>query len=254
MIRIADLPVEWGNGYPDFVKDFVADSDCDPVMKIDFQSRLPECHGVKYTDGTADRFLCSDNGGFLFANKDWSQATSYLLPEFNTDFALPLAAICSRISYYNALLTHSSFVIYQGKGIIFTGYSGVGKTTQAELWQKYKGAEIVNGDKVFIREIDSRFYAYGLPWKGSSEYCLNRKAELCGVVVLRQSEKNRITRLDEKSAECFMPHIFLPHWDKECLGNALDTFDKLIGNVPVYLLECRPDEEAVEVTKTAVFG
>lgn len=254
MICIAELLVEWGDDRRSFIKDFVADSDGTPVMRIDFKSRLPECHSVKYTDSLSDRFICADNGGFLFANKDWSEATSYLLPESNTEYALPLAAICSRFSYYNVLLAHSSFVIYQGKGIIFTGYSGVGKTTQAELWAKYNNAEIVNGDKVLLRETDGRFYAYGLPWKGSSKYCLNKKAELCGVVVLRQSERNCITRLDEEATEYFMPHIFLPHWDKECLNSALDTFDKLIGNVPVYLLECRPDEEAVRITKTAVFG
>ncbi len=254
MICIADLPVEWGEEHFDFVSDFAADSDEKPVISIGFKSVVSECHGVKYTDGTSDRFLFADNGGFIFANKAWSEATSYLLPVLNADYALPLAALCSRLSYYNTLLTHSSFVIYQGKGIVFTGYSGVGKTTQAELWAKYAGAEIVNGDKTFIREVDGRFYAYGLPWKGSSEYCLNKKAELCGVVVLRQSGENRITRLDKKTTEYFMPHIFLPHWDKECLGNALDTFDKLIAEVPVYLLECRPDEESVEITKTAVFG
>lgn len=254
MICIAELLVEWGDDRRSFIKDFVADSDGTPVMRIDFQSRLPECHSVKYTDSLSDRFICADNGGFLFANKDWSEATSYLLPESNTEYALPLAAICSRFSYYNVLLAHSSFVIYQGKGIIFTGYSGVGKTTQAELWAKYNNAEIVNGDKALLRETGGRFYAYGLPWKGSSKYCLNKKAELCGVVVLRQSERNCITRLDEEATEYFMPHIFLPHWDKECLNSALDTFDKLIGNVPVYLLECRPDEEAVRITKTAVFG
>lgn len=254
MICIADLLIEWDDDRRSFIKDFVADSHGSPVMRIDFKSRLPECHSVKYTDSTADRFLCADNGGFLFANKDWSEATSYLLPESNADYTLPLAAICSRFSYYKALLAHSSFVIYQGQGIIFTGYSGVGKTTQAELWAKHMAAEIVNGDKALLRETDGRFYAYGLPWKGSSEYCLNKKAELCGVVVLRQSEVNRITRLDKEAAEYFMPHVFLPHWDKECLSSALDTFDKLIGNVPVYLLECRPDEEAVQITKNAVFG
>ena len=254
MISIAGLLVDWGAERDGFVKDFVTASDGTPVMKIDFQNRLPECHSVKYTDRLSDRFLCADNGGFLFANKDWSEATSYLLPESNTDYTLLLAAICSRLSYYNALLVHSSFAIYQGKGVIFTGHSGVGKTTQAELWAKHSGAEIVNGDKVFIRETDGGFYAYGLPWKGSSEYCLNKKAELCGVVVLRQSEENRITRLGENITEYFLPHIFLPHWDKECLISALDTFDKLVAGVPVYLLECRSDEEAVEITKTAVFG
>ena len=50
-----------------------------------------------------------------------------------------------------------------------------------------------------------------------------------------------------------MPHIFLPHWDENAVCRALDTLDELVNSVPVYLLECRADEEAVRITLNKVF-
>lgn len=253
MICIADLLIDWQTESVDFVSDFTVDSTQKPVISVEFLSKMSECHSVQYTDKPSDHFLCAENGGFLLSNKDWSEVTSYFLPKSNMDFALPLAALCSRFSYYNALLVHSSLIDFQGNGILFTGYSGAGKTTQAELWAKFADAEIINGDKAFIREVEGDFFAYGLPWKGSSDYCLNKKVPLKGVVILRQSDANRIMRLSENALEYFMPHIFFPHWDKDCLDKSLNTFDRVLKKIPVWLLECRPDEDAVRITRDAVF-
>lgn len=252
MMKIAELSVDWQKENCGFAEEFLT-CEKDSVIRIKFEDTMQECHAVQYAFEKPEHLLRGKNGDILIAKNDWSEAISYYHPDYDKDFALPLAAICSRFSSFNTLLTHSSFVTLNGKGILFTGYSGVGKTTQAELWGDFLGAEIVNGDKAFVREIDKTFFAYGLPWKGSSEYCLNRKAPLSAIVVLRQSAVNRITKLVETATEYLMPHIFLPHWDKDCLNKTLDTFDSLLKRVPVFLLECRPDEEAVNLTYNEIF-
>lgn len=253
IIRIADLPVEWQDKHSDYVRDFSADFTEKAVITINFETKLPECHGIQYSDVASDKVLRHENGEILCADSEWNEATSYFTAPSGM-YALPLAAICSKYSYYGAFLMHASCVDLNGKGLIFAGNSGVGKTTQAQLWQKYLGAEIINGDKAFVREIGGSFYGCGLPWKGSSDYCLNKKTELNGIVVLRQAPENKITKLDAVQAtEYFMPHIFLPHWDRKCLDNVLCTFEKVINNVPVVLLECRPDEDAVKLVYNSLF-
>lgn len=253
IIRIADLPVEWQDEYSDFVKGFLCQTDEKPVVSVSFETVLAECHGIQFGSFHPERFLRLENGEFALADADWSRVTSYF-PSQSGMYALSLSAICSKFSRYGAFLMHSSCVDFNGEGVIFAGNSGVGKTTQAELWQKHLGAEIINGDKAFVREINGEFYGCGLPWKGSSEYCINRKTKLKGIVVLRQSKENRITRLDAASAtELFMPHVFMPNWDNVCLENVLNTFGRAVENVPVYLLECRPDEEAVRLTCDTLF-
>lgn len=68
---------------------------------------------------------------------------------------------------------HSSLIDYQGHGLMFLGPSGIGKTTQAELWNQYRDALIINGDIVFVQETEEAFLGWGTPWHGSSPYCEN---------------------------------------------------------------------------------
>lgn len=253
IICVAGLLIDWQDEYSDYVKAFSADTNDNSIMAVNFEKSLPECHGIQYFDKIPKHLLRLENGEILFADADWSNATAYFSPK-GGEYALPLAAMCSRFSFFNALLMHASCVDLGGEGVLFTGFSGVGKTTQAELWQKHLGADIINGDKAFVREINGSFYGCGLPWKGSSEYCLNRKTKLKAIVALRQSKENKITELGAAAAmEYFMPHIFMPHWDEKCLDNAFDTIERILNGVPIMLLECRPDEDAVRLTYNTVF-
>lgn len=253
IIHIADLPVEWQDEYSDFVKGFSSETQDKPLISVQFDMSMAECHGIQYSEKSSENFLRLDNGEFACADAEWTEVTSFFSSASGM-YALPLAAICSRFSFFDAMLLHASCVSLDGNGVIFTGYSGIGKTTQAQLWEKHLGAEIINGDKIFIRKIEDTFYGCGLPWKGSSDYCLNKKTRLNGIVVLRQSKENKISKLDTAQAmEYFIPHIFMPHWDKKCLGNVLDTLEKLLSDVPVMLLECRADEDAVKLTYNSLF-
>ena len=246
-IRLADLPVEWQDEYSDFVSAFEDKSDGESVMNVAFSDTIPECHGIQYFESVAAHTLRLPGGEMLCADEDWSDVTGYFT-EKNGEYALALAALCSRFSYFSTLLLHASCVDVGGEGVVFAGFSGVGKTTQAKLWQEHLGAEIINGDKILLKEENGEAYAYGLPWKGSSEFCLNKKTKLRAVVVLRQAKENRITKLvPSASNEYFLPHIFMPAWDRKCVCNMLDTYEKLLAAVPVYLLECRPDEDAVRL-------
>lgn len=253
IIKIAELPLEWQDEYSDYVSLFSAGTEEKPIMTVNFEKTMPVCHGVQYTDRSSEHFLRLENGEFLCADAKWKNVTAYY-PTGTSEYALPLAAICSRFSAFDAIFMHASCVDIGGKGVIFTGFSGVGKTTQATLWQKFLGAEIINGDKMIIREINGGFYGCGLPWKGSSPYCLNRKTELQGIVILRQAKENKITRLGTADAmEKFLPHLFMPHWDDKCLEEALNTFGRLLENVPVFMLECLPDEDSVRLTYNTLF-
>ena len=243
---LAGLGVQWA--WPDFCHGFQAQAE--PVMKFSgegFQSG----HGIRWCNA-GQRFLAKGMGGTLAASADWACVQGYSGPD--PESALALAAICSRFSYFDTVLVHSAVVDYQGQGVLFVGPSGIGKTTQAELWARHMGAQIINGDKGLLRRFpEGEIVACGLPWKGSSPYCLNRNVPVKAVVALRQSRENRIRRL--RPLECmefFLPHIFLPHWDEECMNRALDTASDFIEQLPIYLLECRPDQEAVGLTAQTI--
>ena len=149
---------------------------------------------------------------------------------------------------------HASFVDTDGRGLVFVGPSGIGKTTQAELWHRYAGADIVNGDKVFVRAFDDAVYAYGSPWHGSSPYCLNRKAPVAAFVALRQAKENRIRRLTaEDCMTYFMTHV-LTHWDS--MHGIPGSRLRRRARAPArsILLECLPDEDAVALTRNPPYS
>lgn len=166
-----------------------------------------------------------------------------------------LCAFYSYITYKRRALVHASCISWEGESIIFTAPSGTGKTTQAELWQQYMEAEILNGDKVILECADEQCYAWGSPWKGSSPYGKNKRAPLKAIIVLSQGEKNEIQRLyGQEVLAWFFPHVFYPSWDQTCADHVMRAMDCLIRQVPVYHLSCLPDKGAVELVRDVVWG
>ena len=153
----------------------------------------------------------------------------------------------------NGLLLHASFIRWDGKGILFTAPSGTGKSTQANLWEKHESAEILNGDRAALRDIDGSWYAYGLPYAGSSGIYRNEKAPVHAIIVLRQAKENKIKKLTLTEAFPYIYSEFTVHrWDKEFVEEIWNAVLMLLGNVPVYLLECLPDQGAVELAKKSI--
>ncbi|MBE6771506.1 MAG: hypothetical protein E7547_05100 [Ruminococcaceae bacterium] len=243
------------NGYPEF--ETQSDKCIAKISVGNFAEIGTSTFGVEYVSKPYAHILrsASDGSSMLFSNDDWSE--SFVCSGNNGEYSeeLMITSVYSALCKFRTLFLHASVIDLNGQGIVFVGPSGIGKTTQAELWKKVEGADILNGDKVFIRNFDKGVFAYGSPWKGSSSYFANKKTLLKGVVVLKQGKINRIRRVDLVEAiETFMPHVFLPHWDEECMKNALATLDDIINVVPIWMLECQPDGEAVKITKESVLG
>ena len=143
---------------------------------------------------------------------------------------------------------HSSYIEYGGNAILFTAPSGTGKSTQAALWERYRSAEIINGDRSAVRFLDGEAVACGIPFAGSSNICKNKTLPLAAIVYLKQAPENRIRRL--RGAEAFRriwEGCSVNTWDKDDVAAVSDTVQQVIGAVPVYELACTPDESAVSV-------
>lgn len=162
-----------------------------------------------------------------------------------------LYRVCIKALIQNGVIhLHSSFVLYNGKAILFTGPSGIGKTTQAELWRDYLGATIVNGDVTLIRKVDGTWTAFGAPIHGTSPYCENMSAPIVAVITLAQGSKNRISKMGGYEALCFcMQEIYRPAMEEETKDILYESMDGFFSEIPVYHLSCRPDEDSVMLVK-----
>lgn len=156
---------------------------------------------------------------------------------------------------HDGFLLHSSVIRAKGRGILFSGPSGVGKSTQAELWQLHQGAEILNGDRCVIRKLGDRFYGYGSPYCGSSGIYRREQVPICAIVLPLHAPENRLERLKPDAAlRRLYRECLVNLWDPAFMSKLLDLLQELVLRVPVYALSCRPDARATELLEQEVFG
>lgn len=154
---------------------------------------------------------------------------------------------------HDRAMLHASWIEKDGKAILFSGRSGIGKSTQAALWEKFRHALVRNGDRTLLRSIDGVEYACGLPYAGTSGICTNTASPIRAIVMLGQGKENQLRRLPElASAKRLLSQIPVPKWNPETVGRALDVASRVAAAVPVYELVCLPEESAVELLEDAL--
>ena len=203
-------------------------------------------------------YLCIDRhtSDYLIAERHWS--CFYLHVSKLTTLQLNrlcFIAVRSAMIYRQGIFMHAALIDWKGYGIMFTGASGAGKSTQADLWAREKNARVINGDVTLVKKTGNRYSGYGSPWHGNSPYCENMSLPICAVVVLEQSSENRLTRLT--GAEMIMQmlnNVFIPHWLQDFYSLILDILDELLGQVPVYLLKNKANGSAVRLLAEELFS
>lgn len=155
---------------------------------------------------------------------------------------------------HRAFLLHSSVVQHRGKAVLFFGSSGAGKSTQARLWAEHLGADIINGDRCVIMERDGIFYGGGSPWCGTSGIHRKEQYPIAGIFFLHQAEENSIHPLLRDALPALMPQITVNSWDGNFMNTLMDLLIAMLGQVPIYHLNCRADRDAVNLACSALFG
>ena len=107
---------------------------------------------------------------------------------------LSLLALERRLSERPCLILHCAYLEYQGKAMLFSAPSGTGKTTQAGLWEQYRGSRTVNGDKALLEYDGKTWTANGWPVCGTAEVCENKKLPIGCIVMLSQAKLNQARR------------------------------------------------------------
>ena len=152
-------------------------------------------------------------------------------------------------SKLDTLLVHASTVEYEGKGYLFLGKSGTGKSTHSRLWLDHiKGAELLNDDNPVVRIIDGKVYVFGSPWSGKTGCYRNRKVPVGGIVRLHQAPFNRIIPLTGIHAyAAILPSCSCMKWNHDMADSIHSTVSKVLERISVYNLECLPDQEAASM-------
>lgn len=155
----------------------------------------------------------------------------------------------------STVLFHAAVIMHRGKGYMFLGQSGTGKSTHAQLWLRHiEDVELVNDDNPVVRiGEDGEVFVYGSPWSGKTPCYRNVGYPLGGIVKLSQAPFNRIVRRNGIQAYIdLMASISGKRWDRKIADGLHDTESRLAATVPMWHMQCLPDKEAAEVCEKAI--
>jgi hypothetical protein len=134
-----------------------------------------------------------------------------------------------------------------GRGLLFVGQSGAGKTTTARLWEGASGTKVLSDDRIILRRAGSRFVMYGTPWHGEAALADPSSAPLGGVFFLEHGPANALLPVRGAAAATrLFASGFPPFFDREGMDFTLAFFCDLAAEVPCHELHFAPDVRVVE--------
>jgi hypothetical protein len=171
-------------------------------------------------------------------------------PEFNLECLLEGAFFVALLARGRGVLLHAAGVGDRGRGLLFSGVSGAGKSTTMRLWKSDSDAVLLSDDRIVVRRREGRFWVYGTPWYGDAQSVSPAAFPLERIFVIRHALANSVTRLrPAEAAKNLLVRSFLPFWDAPGMAFTLAFLDELVQTVPCYDFGFVPDPSAVDFVR-----
>lgn len=205
--------------------------------------------------GTRNIFQFGLNGiitGILDCSPDYKTAHLGLIDDqlkhYTTDNALMVLYALSS-SQNMTLLMHASTVVNGGRAYLFLAPSGTGKSTHSQLWLKnVPFTRLLNDDNPVITINDGKVIASGSPWSGKTPCYINESYPVGALVYITRAKYNKIHRMSKIEAYgAVLTSASGKRWDRTIADGIHKALEYVVGNVPIYRLECLPDAEAAKV-------
>ena len=192
---------------------------------------------------------------YALLKKDGSRAWVCHTPPYTKAFVCDFFHAVRILFLYTAQLhglfaMHSASILYQNKAWLFSGHSGMGKSTHTNLWKKLYGVKILNGDLNLICIEDASPLIYGMPWCGTSQISDADTHPLGGVILLgRSAGEECIPLSNEEQILLCSQRLISPAWTAELLQRNLDFTAELVQKISVCTLKCTKEESAARAAK-----
>jgi hypothetical protein len=192
----------------------------------------------------------------IVTDKEFRRAKFYFrrfpgLKEVNPfDYPLgPIFMVCI-LSKNRGLMVHASGVDDRGRGYLFAGNSGQGKSTLSALWKDH--GRVLNDDRMIVCRDGDGFRMYPTPWHGSFQYVSAPDVALDKVFLVSHGNSNRLLRRRPIEASCdLLARSFPPLWDADGMAFTLDFLNAMVQEISCYDLAFVPDEKLIDFLRCA---
>lgn len=141
-----------------------------------------------------------------------------------------------------AIMIHASGIHDGTKGRIFSGFSGVGKSTTAGIWDA-AGSTVINDDRLMIRKTDSGYVLHNTPMFYAAE---PKQAKLDTIYLPYHSPVNVAERLSGSQAVSQLMAYCIQHgYDRSYIEHHLSFVIGMVQTVPVSTLGFVPNAEVI---------
>lgn len=169
-------------------------------------------------------------------------------PVYPLEYPLDELLMIHRLSRGEGVEVHAVGISDEsGRGYLFLGHSGAGKSTTARLWLGRPGVRILSDDRIILRVREGRVWMYGTPWHGDAGIASPNCAPLSDIYFLEHGTHNEQLPLSQgcAAAELFA-RSFVPHHSEEGIRFTLDFLGQVARQVPCSIFRFVPNATAVE--------
>lgn len=154
------------------------------------------------------------------------------------------------LSRGKGLLFHACGVDDNGKGYLFLGNSGDGKSTTAKLCFDH-GLTVLNDDRIVVRQEEGKFWMYGTPWHGDFKEHSSHGLPIAKLFVLSHGNKNSAqVKSGAEAVSMLLARSFPPFWDKAGMVFTIEHCQRLVSRIPCYELTFAPNARMIDFVRS----
>jgi hypothetical protein len=168
------------------------------------------------------------------------------LPLYPLQYPLDELVMVHLLARGRGVAIHGSGVVgADGRGTLFAGQSGAGKTTMARLWLSEPGVKVLSDERVVLRQEGDVVWMYGTPWHGDGRISNQGRAPLDRICFLRHAPRNEMTAVaPTASIARLFSCSFPPFYDAVGLDDVLGSLERIAARCRSVELGFVPDAAA----------
>ena len=140
-------------------------------------------------------------------------------------------------------MIHASGINHEGKGYVFSGVSGKGKTTISRLWNE-AGCKVIHDDRLILRKIENRYYMFNTPVYKND---LPSESVISAVFLIDHGRENQVVKLNgAASVSSLLANCIQHNWNPELVERLIGSVSKLSTEIPVARLYFKPDRQIID--------